>query len=287
MNVSNINAEDGQIHATQRPRRRWFQFSLRTMIVATAIFCTLLATWIIPSERQRRACKKLYEQGGTYSFPFENNVKYFEIQQLRSGNDPYPWYRHYFNSVSRVNIHNLSDIDWGAFPRLESLSSEILRNSSSQDMDQFVATLARHNRLLKELSLYQAEIQLGSMDHLPSFSKLEKLNIVQSDLWNCSLDPIASLQELREINFSKTIVQDREIAKLKNLPNLKKIHVEMPSKSADLLKILCDFRNLTEVTVLIGPESKSKTISIERMREILKEYNEKSTAEHPHEIMWD
>jgi hypothetical protein len=33
MNDYSINAENNQMNATQRSRRRWFQFSLRTLLI--------------------------------------------------------------------------------------------------------------------------------------------------------------------------------------------------------------------------------------------------------------
>ena len=53
-----------------KPRRRWFQFSLRTLLIAVTLVAGLLAAWRAytePYRRQRETMKLIEELGGMYT----------------------------------------------------------------------------------------------------------------------------------------------------------------------------------------------------------------------------
>ena len=46
-----------------KPKRRWTQFSLRTVLLLTAVSCVALNLWVVPAERQRRAVAAIRARG--------------------------------------------------------------------------------------------------------------------------------------------------------------------------------------------------------------------------------
>ncbi len=56
--------------ANAKPRRRWFQFSLRTLVIVVTLVAVLLMTWRVyaePYRRQREVMMLIEELGGKYT----------------------------------------------------------------------------------------------------------------------------------------------------------------------------------------------------------------------------
>jgi hypothetical protein len=54
-----------------RPRRRWFRYSLRTLLLAVTLVAVALAYWVNGAERQRRAVAAIEAAGGTVRYDYE------------------------------------------------------------------------------------------------------------------------------------------------------------------------------------------------------------------------
>ena len=50
------------------PKRRWLQFSIRTVLLLVTLLCVGLSLWIAPAERQRRAVTAIETLGGAVVF---------------------------------------------------------------------------------------------------------------------------------------------------------------------------------------------------------------------------
>lgn len=81
-----------------RSRRRWLQFSMRTMLVVVSVTCVLLALWGVPAERRRRAVAAIEAIGGRVNYvACETTSESFPITVLR------PWLpRAYFDKIDSV-----------------------------------------------------------------------------------------------------------------------------------------------------------------------------------------
>lgn len=51
-----------------KPKRRWLQFSIRTVLVLVTLLCVALSLWVVPAERQRRAVAAIEALDGTVYF---------------------------------------------------------------------------------------------------------------------------------------------------------------------------------------------------------------------------
>lgn len=53
-------------HLTKlKPKRRWLQVSLRTVLMLVTLLCVALSLWVVPLERRRRAVEAIEALGGT------------------------------------------------------------------------------------------------------------------------------------------------------------------------------------------------------------------------------
>ena len=57
-------SESSAANLDRLSRRRWLQFSIRTLLVLVTLLCVALSLWIVPAERQRRAVEAIEKLGG-------------------------------------------------------------------------------------------------------------------------------------------------------------------------------------------------------------------------------
>jgi len=91
-------------------RRRWFQFSLRTLFVLVTVLCVWLAVTANRARNQREAVAAIEELGGSVRYEYQNSF----------GQEPPgpKWLRElvgeeYFVSVVDVFLHNTKVTDNG------------------------------------------------------------------------------------------------------------------------------------------------------------------------------
>ncbi|HET6879959.1 MAG TPA: hypothetical protein VFI31_07380 [Pirellulales bacterium] len=51
-----------------KPKRRWMQVSLRTVLVLVTLLCVALSVWIVPLERKRRAVAAIEALDGSVTY---------------------------------------------------------------------------------------------------------------------------------------------------------------------------------------------------------------------------
>ena len=56
---------------TSKPRRRWFQYSLRTLFVLVTVLCVCLAVTANRARRQREAVKAIESVGGQVRYEYQ------------------------------------------------------------------------------------------------------------------------------------------------------------------------------------------------------------------------
>lgn len=92
-----------------KSKRRWFQFSLRTLLVGTAVVAAILAVglrWIVPAQRQRAAVRLVESLGGTAKYAEWSTDDPFVVLMLR---EFLP--RDYFDGVVYVNLESTNATD--------------------------------------------------------------------------------------------------------------------------------------------------------------------------------
>lgn len=84
-------------------RRRWFQFSIRTLLGLVTLLCVALSMWVVPAERRRRAVAVIEKLGGGVSFVRTNESSSLDF--LRR------WLPHAYVDEAEVVDFNFSGIE--------------------------------------------------------------------------------------------------------------------------------------------------------------------------------
>lgn len=118
----------------RRSRRRWFQFSIRMLLVVVTLLCVALSMWVVPAERQRRAVEAFEKLGGHVFYVGEQTASDSIPKSLLTLRRWLP--RVYFNEVIEVHlIHciEVTDDDLVHLRELTGLQELWLPNTSVTD----------------------------------------------------------------------------------------------------------------------------------------------------------
>jgi hypothetical protein len=215
-----------------RPR-----FTLRTMLVVITVVCILIPTWILPSERQRRATDQIESVGGNVLFTNEakKNLLDQSIKSPRFLKDFYnepktgrAWYEHYFNNVVFVAIDNfqIERFAWSNFPNME-----ILMMWQGKNHDPYIGKTLHAlsaNKKLHQLIILDLP---GSLDDddlkiLDEFSALEGLDYTSpySRFTDAAIAHVIKAKNLERLTIEGEF-SDEAILRLTALTKLKHLYL--------------------------------------------------------------
>jgi len=243
----------------QKPKRRLWRFSLKTLLILLTIFCLWLGTLSNRANRQRRAVEAIQLSGGEFNYDHQrvpNPRGSGQSYSLRVDPPGPKWLRrllgdHYFITPVALQINSQAGIKDDCFAHLDALQDlESLMSYKVPFRDSDVTHL-KHLKNLKLLAFNEGTLsgpdgprQFGFLQHLP---KLESLSLIDSKfgdtdarflreavnlktlfLYNSAIgdEGLAQLQHLHKLEFiglGGTKVTDRGIAYLSSLPQLRYI----------------------------------------------------------------
>lgn len=217
------NASNGDSHAPRKNtrRRRWFQFSLRSLLIFTmicAVACGWLGSRIEKKRKEREAVEAIIKLRGNAYYDYE-------LDRGNPNHDPPgpEWLRkllgeNLFSDVSVVLLRNV------AKPRIECVEPltqlHMLRLDGSNVTD---ADLARLEGLinLDYLELSGTKVTDDGLEHLTGLSKLQELRLNETAVSDIGLIRLKRLTQLRELSLCATKVTDNGLMHLKGMTNLK------------------------------------------------------------------
>ena len=143
--------------ANAKPRRRRFQFSLRSLLILVTLVAGLLVAWRVyvePYRRQREAMKLIEELGGQYKT--EARSPAWMRRWVEAGN---------FQDVTAVSLGGpkVSDADLAHLTELTSLQT---------------------------LYLYKTEVSDAGLAHLKSLTKLKYLNLAHTRVTDAGVEAL-------------------------------------------------------------------------------------------------
>ena len=167
------------------PRRRWLQFSLRTMFVVVTVFCVVLGTigvQIKKARDRRQAVAAIRELGGAIAFQ----------HQLDRTEPPGP---EWFRQVAFVQLHG---------PRVNDASLAAIKPFTE----------------LKSLTLVATKITDDGLVHLKGLTNLQLLDLRSTKITDDGLNHMKGLTNLSWIDLRGTQVTTYGVKKLQQaLPN--------------------------------------------------------------------
>ncbi|MGI8978881.1 MAG: hypothetical protein ACR2FY_06620 [Pirellulaceae bacterium] len=180
-----------------KPKRRWYQFSLLSLMLATTLLGVVLGVGLLciaPAERQRVSARKAanLREGFGGAAGYEGRAK-DESWLTRGLREWLP--RDYFERVIDLwlNESNVTDAD---LPHLHGFTH------------------------LEMLNLKQTQVTDAGLVHLQAFKHLTVLNLNSTHVTDAGLTHLYGLSQLGYLDLTGTKVTDEGIEKLqKALPN--------------------------------------------------------------------
>jgi len=193
-----------------KPKRRWFQFSLATLLLLTLVCALVLGLWVAPAERQRRAVAFVESVGGYEEYADEALAPAWIREWL--GPD-------YFQSVRVVSLYQTGVSDTG-LAHLEGLTAlEMLALNGTLVSDVGLAHL-QGLTALELLYLFSTEVSDAGLAHLKGLTALEWLDLHGTQVSDAGLVHLEELTALKELYLDGTQVSEAGKADLRaTLPN--------------------------------------------------------------------
>jgi Leucine rich repeat len=185
-------------------KRRWFQFSLRTLMIFM-LACAIGSAWVARKiERKRKelaAVRAIIKMGGGVSYDYE-----FASGKLIPGGDaPGPgWLRqllgeNFFAEVQSVFFLGRTNINDTGLQNVEALPQ------------------------VQMLFLGSANVTDVGLAHLNGLNHLQYIELEQTNLTDAGLVNLKGLAELQTLHLDSTQVTDKGLANLKALSNLQAV----------------------------------------------------------------
>ena len=195
-------------------KRRWFQFSLKTLLAVMTFLAVVPGGWLIYQKKQARrhaeAARKLRKMGAeVYAKP-----KWL-WSQLEPGSP---------GIIVGVGLRyrDLTDAELQPLSSIRELVWLDLNDTAVGDDGLFHLSGLTG---LKRLRLDETQITDAGLAHLAGLTQLEQLNLYKSPITDAGLVHLAALANLKELSLQRTQVTAEGVAKLqKSLPKCQIAH---------------------------------------------------------------
>jgi Leucine-rich repeat (LRR) protein len=210
-----------------KPARRWFQFSLRSLLVFVALISVACA-WLHSSwerARRQRAAVEALASSGMIRYDYEPDAS---GQERSCGGLSAPtWLRRllgddFFCDVVIVCSGQGDDQlqHLAAFGHLRRLTLAGGGRVTDAGLE-YVKDLSR----LQELTISGTNITDAGLKYLSNLTELEVLWLTATEITDAGLDSLKGLSRLRDLDLSDTAITDAGLMKLTGLRELKSLDV--------------------------------------------------------------
>jgi len=196
---------------TPKPRRRWYQFSLRTLLVVVLVGA-VFAGWV--RWRMRWAQDNRERRAATIGWIEDKGGRHDAIRRvLRSRS----WLERLFDDPGRASA--ATSVWMVNLDRTQVIDS---------DLEQLKALTN-----LEELRLSDTQITDAGLAHLKGIPKLKILSLNGTPVTDAGLEHLRELSSLERVGLSETRVTDAGLEHLKGLTNLQVVDVFQTQVTAD------------------------------------------------------
>ncbi len=211
---------------TEQPasRRRWFRYSMRSLLVVVTLLCIWLGTVVNRAERQRRTVKALRDLNAqvTYDTPFMNpGGQPSNWRWLRSwiGDD-------YFDEVTSITLRRGADD--ALLRQIGQLRAvKLLEVYGHGITDEGLAPIARLPKL-EILSLYSRSISDEGVLKLAELKHLRGLWLQAPQVTDRGVIALSQLSDLRQLSLTNVRITNRGLKSLGKLTNLGQLFITSP-----------------------------------------------------------
>jgi len=244
--------------AEPKRKRRWFRFSLRTLLVVLTLLCVWLGIKVNSARNQRQLVAKVHELGGQVKYDYEFLAPFGQI----SPPPEMDWLSRnlgvdYFHDVVSVGFGDDSEAsnhsgqplgELGTvlplLQRVPTIRKLFFSGSNIRDGDVQCFSELRN---LQYLLLFETNITGSGLKHLANARKLEMLWIFNSPITDQDLDPLLQLPMLKCLRLRKTKITDAGVKKLANIESLEALILEDDKISDASIEYLGKLPKLSDV----------------------------------------
>jgi hypothetical protein len=224
----NLSSADSPVPA-KKSKRRWFQFSLRSLLIFTMI-CAVASAWLGRKMEQKRreqeAVKAIVKLGGLVGYDSEEITKDRNGQMRVAGPRGPDWLRrflgeYFFSEIRFVSLNNVRDID-AALAKVSGLAQVQMLSFGVRGSDVTDATLVRLNGLpqIQGLSLQGTKVTDAGLVNLKGLIRLTSLELFETNVTDAGLVHLRGFANLQRLDLDETNVSDAGLAHLKRLTKL-------------------------------------------------------------------
>jgi Leucine-rich repeat (LRR) protein len=201
---------------TPKRKRRWFQFSLRTMMVVVTLLCIWLGITANRANRQRRAVETITKAGGEVLYDY---------QTVTGARPPGPeWLRtllgeNFFSEVAAVGLNQSHDPGEGLANVREMAHLQWLVVGGKGVTDARLVNIKPLIKL-KYLDLSTAKVTDVGFINLELMTELETLNLPDTNITDAGLVSLRGMTNLRTLDLQNTRVSDAGLVNLELMTEL-------------------------------------------------------------------
>jgi hypothetical protein len=170
-----------------KTRRRFFRFSLRTLMLVAAVSCIWLGVITNRARDRKQAMELFHSLGGSVWYEHEF-----------WGNDPPgpEWLRRLIGDEYFFSVHTL-------------------RLTNSKVDDSSLASIKRFPEL-KGLTLFQCKVTDAGLEHLKDLTELRRLYLDETRVTEAGLVHLEGMTRLRSLRHANTEITDAGVKKLRS-----------------------------------------------------------------------
>ena len=211
-----------------KPKRRWYQYSLRTLLVLMALVSVAMS-WLVARCRRGRQCaavQAIQHLGGLVLYDYQVDVgrdprrrtAAIRLVHALAGDD-------LLRSAALVDFSGNTRLTDADLQQLKSLPGlRILDLGGTQITDAGLQNLAGLAQL-QDLRLDGTRITDAGLKHLRGLGRLERLSLIGTGVTDAGLEQLKGLSRLREIWTNGPNVSEQVQQKLReSCPGVKVMH---------------------------------------------------------------
>ena len=185
--------------ANPKPKRRWYQFSLRALLIFVTL-CAVACSWFAVKMEQARkrgeAVVEILAMGGSVTYDYNTPSSGGSAPKAQP---PGPqWLRDFlgidfFSDVTAVRYPNEVKVNF--LPKTENLTVDSFINKDTVD---------------------------AGLKDIKRFTKLRQLSLCGANINNSTLEAIKGMTQLRELNLANSLISDFGLEEIRGLDQLRK-----------------------------------------------------------------
>ena len=211
--------------SSPRRKRRWCQFSLRTLFLLMTVFALWLGRWVHESRREKTALDALAGRDFSYQYDYRFGLGRQSVLDAPRGPE---WVRdldceHHIRRVTAVRaITTLSDDDLahiGRFRQLRALSNTLSEEQIPQRLE-----LTLDNR--GTCNPADARISDVGLENLSGLSETEFLILFYTRITDDGLRHLSNMKGLRLLKIGSPYITDEGVPHLMRLTSLRWLYLD-------------------------------------------------------------